>query len=1662
MMTDLTMCDLPPATSTRSGCPPATTQFGGITVSRLGAPVLMVAGLLCSSAVQAAPQEQPGRAMARPASQPASQRSQVPRLLLDKLRRGVARAVGNPDVAPVRGAPATQGAPQPSSPDPPPIYAGGLVADSTEAENWMRRAAEGVEAKNWKLASDALQRLIDMGGDVVVSKDKRVYVSTRRQAHELIAGLPPPGRRAYRLLHDPEAKALYERALRDHDESALLQVVSRLFLTAYGDDAADLLASWYLDAGRASEAAGILTDLLAIYPDSDVPAWMVRGKLALAYAMLDDPGLAERTLSELDARDLPAAEQHARFTELSALVRRIAPPIEGKGLAGWPMLLGRPDRAAPMPQLAPEVLDTAPYLRVLPTHAAPARLEKLFKKTLRPPVFHAVTDGNRLLVKSDARLVALDAVSLDALWQSAKLAAPNRGASGGTRASIPESGEPTELYDDVAGGITLGHGLAFAVGRLVAPVSARGRAAVSRQQGATVVPGWPSQRARSSRGSENQLLAFDLAGDGTGGAGVGEHFPKWVRGGPADPEDLLAGAMFLAPPVPVGACVIAPYARNADLFAGVLRPADGALVRKVFLCGIGNTRVDTRAALHPAVADQVAYVPTGQGLLVAINTTDYSIRWASRYPHVEPGARPGQVRRVVVRGGIQIRTPDPGTAVSKNDLWLSCPPVVAGPTVVLAPTDSDRLHAFDRGTGRIVWDIPRGNHQYIVGLTREGAGASGERGRDLLLIGGTRLSAINVADGESVWSVALGRPTGRGAVVAGIAGANDCVFMPTDRWVAVVDAVTGEILRRTDPPPATVFAEGGEQGGGPPVPAGLGNLLSWGGSLISVDPGTVRVFLEADRAYELARVAHADNPGDTLAAIRLASLELQRDNPRAAVDILDGVRGAEATAEGAARRSWLEHVRVQALIASARLPRTTADDTIALLREACSAAVASDDRLAAGLALAAHRATAGDRVAALLQYADMCISPLGRDLLRPPASSDTQASARRDGPWHAGWRCRGATILASRVAPLAMALTPDEMAKAAQALNVRVDAGLAAHDLDGVRALADAQLSPAVSQRAYLALARVALDEPVPQCEEAQFYLRRAVWRDGAVSPPGDPDLTAEALARLARLSIERFAAPLTAAAHLDELSARYADRTVPLDLIAPDTDAHGGRRVSVAEVVLALQTRLPDGLLRGRAAAAALPRAAPTVGRAGVLEGVNIWPVRFLTDRPEAVTDAAFFLVDDRGANAAVAVERAPAILMCENLDALSHKWMAPLALEEDFAAGQQTQSEAALLLRRNRGTHRETQSPPPAYALADGQTMVVTSTRGVHAVGLSSGLRLWARGLPASQSYAPGAAGPIALADPDGPQGGRMALLVAPTVLEVVSTRDGSAIWRRELSGGTLSTVEIASDRVVAMSQDGQRALLFALADGRFIASLPFSIAIDAQVRKRAARGIGRLLRPVVFDSVVCGTVEKAVIAYDLRTGKEAWRRRATNGSVASLFKPRAGLLGVGSHVGELTLLEPIEGKVLLDGVSVPALQGPIFDAVIHESLIVVQGAALDGKRPRPMLVGWSLGGGRYLWDRALPGGRYREPTQLRAARNAIPLLEPVDSVIEGGLQTVESAVRVTLIDKSTGQSIGSGAQTVISAGFGFSGAIEVWADRIVVGGRQGAVVFRTGTGS
>ncbi|HOW18350.1 MAG TPA: PQQ-binding-like beta-propeller repeat protein, partial [Phycisphaerae bacterium] len=736
-----------------------------------------------------------------------------------------------------------------------------ILDDSEEAAALLKRADEAVRREDWKLAIDSLQRIVEMPGDGVLRVDDRTYESARRHAQRRIAALPAAGLAAYRLLHDGEAEAMYRRAIEVHDETGLRAIVDRFLLTSYGDRAADVLAGWWLDEGHAAAAAGLLRDLKDIYPDSRIPRSILDAKLALAIALAGQPRAAEAM-----AEAWPTTGTNATPSSLEARLQRLRStlgdlrPISTEAPETWPMVMGGPTRAGLMPPVEPTLFENSPWRAALP-HEAPGPLDDLYayqQEIHTLPVMQPVTDGRVIVVKCEDRLMALDAETFDPIWRAApplprtaelsrrQVALQWAGVpvEPGSAAAMERSRRAAALYlDYVDGSVTLSHGLALTLSRS-AEASAYLSEILARRPEANLF-------IEDGRTIANQLLAYDLQ---TGRIRWRSGGSEAAAGKAADPsagpgERLTGPVEFLAPPVPVGEGLLVPYRSAGDLYAAVLDPSDGSPKRRVYLCGLGSGVVNSFEALHPCVADGIAYIPTGRGMLIALDTVTWSIRWAVRY---ETGAGPSQR---LPRAGLSARSAQRAAAQGG---WLCSPPIATAGRVLLAPADADYLYAFDCARGGVAWQVDRGDSLYLLGADARHA-----------WVVGSGVTQIDLETGRRTWRQEVGIPTGRGAI------SGDRLYLPTAEYIAVYDAATGRPM--------------GRLGLSPGHPA-FGNLLCWDGGLYTCDPGEIRRFPDMVRAYERAVAAHRKAPSESSSAIRLAWLEMLRDQPGRALEALGGVR----------------------------------------------------------------------------------------------------------------------------------------------------------------------------------------------------------------------------------------------------------------------------------------------------------------------------------------------------------------------------------------------------------------------------------------------------------------------------------------------------------------------------------------------------------------------------------------------------------------------------------------------------------------------------------------------------------------------------------------------------------------------------------------------------
>ncbi|HUN80429.1 MAG TPA: PQQ-binding-like beta-propeller repeat protein, partial [Phycisphaerae bacterium] len=809
----------------------------------------------------------------------------------------------------------------------------GLVpASDRDAEAWLRRAEEAATQGDWKLASDTIMRLIDQFGDRTVSiEEGHHYVSANQYAQELIGRWPAEGMETYRRLFDPEARQLLEAARKSRDVVALRQVARRFPHTSVGPEAVNLLSAWLIDMGAYGEAIDLLEHLSEL-PMSGLAAPIYQ-KLGIAYVLNAEPQAAARTLERLKAMKPAPADLEKRAAMLAEFIAKSHDSKNASEEAGWPILLGPPALMGRMPPIDPAVAPDIAQSDELPGSARinQSTAERIMKHTGRPPVWQMVSDGKSLFVTCPEGLVARDLGSFELLWKSVPKRLPrdprlerHRFFTGQVEADNSERlDEPVTqaFYHEYRGAISTALGLVF----VIEQVSTTGEH--FPQKSGEIDPNNYSVGG-DEFGEPNSLRAFDAQ---TGKA-------VWTKGRSGPVEDNLRYAHFLGPPTAVGKQLIAPLHVGADLQLARISP-EGKLLGTILL-GTGQPGMfPMNGTLYLTLHEGTLFVPTGAGMLVALSAHDLSLRWQTPYARSQMAIVQGSSPRQVGPGGIVLG------GLAQVDEWLASPPLVAGSLVVLAPCDSEWLFAFDRRTGELKWQFPRGDHRYLVG-------SDGTR----LFVAGKSIRAVDVETGSAGWNfeppahALLGRPALSG----------DSILAPTEDGLVRLRAATGE--------KAGLETERSQGSGvtAPPMkpPAGmLGNLLVVDGSLYSAAAQLLSRFPDIERSRAIANSTLAKTPDDKPSLLRLAEISAIRRDWREAVSLLDRADPlAPAVQNGVSPTSDIQerirHHHVQAILNLAA--QCKPDEQAALLERAVNGATRVADQVNASLAMCDLRKEQGN------------------------------------------------------------------------------------------------------------------------------------------------------------------------------------------------------------------------------------------------------------------------------------------------------------------------------------------------------------------------------------------------------------------------------------------------------------------------------------------------------------------------------------------------------------------------------------------------------------------------------------------------------------------------------------------------------------------------------
>ncbi len=1502
-----------------------------------------------------------------------------------------------------------------------PVTAGmasAIIDVSPPIDALFKRARDGIERADWKLAIDSLQRIIDDPQGALLERSEGLFESARRSATRQLAELPPEGLRAYRLLFDGVAKGILDRAIAEHDPAGLQVIVDRYIMTRYGPQAGDVLVSWHLDAGRATEAL-IVFAALELHPDLDPLPTPLLAKWSIALAMAGQTDAARQLVATLDSRRVAnGAEVEGphdgalaqRTTDLTDVIDAIAtwrsPGTNPRGAVAaseqWPMLGGAPDRRGWMPAVQPALIGDLPWRVPLPGTSDQTwhgLSVPTAEETPGIPVFYPVVSDGRLFVRGIEGCVAIDMEGFDVLWQAGSASGDAADSPPATSSfveparsmSVVESELEDRLFRRFTGGAI------SVAGDLVLTIEGDGNRLSAASQSIMIggVGQFRNQRGRwmredsfGSRFERRRLVARDAA---TGRL-------RWERGGQTgDATDPLFDASFRATPLaversarlartdaddvpstrlaPLNTQLWAPCTIGDDLYLVTLDAGSGEMLDRLLLCSLLNVWPDQNQTLTPAMAGRTMYVPTGHGLLVAVDVDDRSLLWASRYPQmpVDPTA-----------------APDPGA-----------PPVVSGARVLLLPNDSDQVLALDRASGEIRWSTPRRGHSYIIGADDHAA-----------ILGGHGVARIAVDDGKYIWSDNYGTPTGRAAI------SGQTVYLPTTDGLMAIDALSGGRTELGAPDETgSLTGSAGSDGR-----EWLGNLLCVAGALISVDSHQIRKFPDLEQSYPKTLAEHRERPTDARLSERLAWMELFRGAPDRAYAALARVELPAESGEGALgnvadqrRAGRIAHLRVEALFALARRPSTSAEQAIEHIRAAAAAARSAPDlfrtsyRLGELLAQNDQFEEAYDllvelRTSDLANLVMTCWEADGR--MSPVAPRGRTKARSAAGVVRPAREVAGDLLksVATRLDPQQqrdiVSATRSEVERAAAVLSDPAQAG----DLDAgdtaiavLRRIAAAELGDGVSQSAMLVLGRH--EAARSRVERAEYYFTQAARL------PGPPASVAQSVAALIDLYLspqQQLLAP--AADLLATLSRRFAGLGAAIA-----AGPGGGELVSVDEWVTARQTQM-------NASALSAHRAALAPGPIQ-LRAEEAWKNRRLaadlhTPRLIHLPSAAPDLVSRPTLLGSSEARRHPALaervlaysapdqIRCYAVADGRELWLAELRLPDDFDPPGEADPAAGALA-----------DDDGAYAVSDGQTLIVSTLRGIHAVGIMSGKRLWARPM---RGFSDVDRSRLMRTNPPAASDGLVACMLQPRRLSVLRSVDGSMVWERELDNRAVAFVQMFGEFVTTLDPLFQVVHVYRRTDGYETSVLAFRQPRDddyvAPVVCRTSTG----------ELLFCGPDRGDVVAFDAATGAERWRHRATADGegvrLGALFRVGAGSLGLGVMNQHIRILE-VDTGIPTALIPLPSYRGGPIECVGESNTTVLAWNVSTAGGDRAALAGIDAAAQRLVWERTSLDLLPLTLEQLEQVRGVIPAIRDTGSPGRSG----ERAIDLLVIDKRTGEVAG-----------------------------------------
>ncbi len=750
----------------------------------------------------------------------------------------------------------------------------------------LKNAEKSMAKHDFSNAVQLLQAILDKPQDSFFSpgeSNKFSYRSIKLEALQLLAQLPPQGRRTYELRYGSEARALLNEAFKTNSHILLEEVARRFFHTQAGYEATYRLGTYHLDHSEPLAAASCFDQVRKIANVSRQWEPMLSLKAAVCWGRAGMLEKSIRTLKKLkqtikDDR-ITLGGQHIPFFENDerALQRLMAvlgqqQKFASIGLQTWTMFGGCPSRNAPSAEATPvwdfpwsfhtlqrQNSNEPERFAKIETQLKAIETERLAKGFPVISTAHSLIVGDIAVLRSPFDIKAVNVKTGEQIWQSASVDPSFNHLSKQlgsvlTRPGIRQLSSLTSLlkqrvwHDLTAGTLSSNGAYVFTVEEL----GVQGNTSQSRFQ-QTSPSAWAAR-------DYNKLMAFELRSQGK---------MVWEIGGSQNEQLLLAGTFFLGPPLPLGNQLYCLGETNGEICLLAIDPNDKgrlkwsqSLLSLDLLDSVVMTQPLRRmSGISPTYADGVIVCPTMAGAVVAVDLSRRMLLWEYQY-HNAYKYDPGTARELALRARLLATKRSTSLNLDNLDYWVDSIPVISDGYVLVTPRDSNELHCVSLIDGALIWKNPRGLGLYLAGV-RDGKA---------IIVGRTQIQALGLADGQPAWKqpTPIPMPSGRGFRTAGR------YHLPLSTGeIATINLENGRIL-------ASSKLRDGR------VP---GNLVAAGGTIISQTIDSVVAFKPLESVNKGINNALEKNPDDSEALALRGSVRLHQGNlDRGLVDLYRSIK----------------------------------------------------------------------------------------------------------------------------------------------------------------------------------------------------------------------------------------------------------------------------------------------------------------------------------------------------------------------------------------------------------------------------------------------------------------------------------------------------------------------------------------------------------------------------------------------------------------------------------------------------------------------------------------------------------------------------------------------------------------------------------------------------